>query len=629
MTIKRTSGGGCLTDYQTKWKEMGANKFVLKTITGSRIPFMKKPPLIYPSTRVIQKFATKPSPEMSRKIWELKNLNILETPIKRNPSYFSRMFLVKKSDGGLRPIIDLRGLNKYVKTKPFHLISQASVPNFLQQDDWLVKIDLSQAYFHIPIAHSHRPFLRVSYLGEILQMTCLPFGLSSAPRLFAAITCWIAEILRKRGGRVLVYLDDFLLAHQDRTILSFQAAEAVELLSVLGWQVNSGKSIIVPTQNIEFLGLIWKTHENIISLPTKKRIIITTVLEKMLRIKACNLRQLQHLLGLLNFACMVVARGRLHCRHMQMMIRQFQNDPRRVVCIANAALTDMRWWLGALVAPAVPIHLPKIHHFLSTDASDMGWGAQLDQSHLAGCWRKRQKSWHSNKKEMYAVLSAIKTLAPRLKDSHILLQTDNRTLIAYIRKEGGTRSIGLLALTFQLLVLLDQWNIILSAQYLPGRYNLIADRLSRRRPIPEWHLLPPATSEVFALWGTPSIDLFASKRSTVVGKYVSIDAKDRGAEFIDAFSRDWDYQLAWIFPPPSLIPRVLAHLNRARGTYLLVAPDWERPFWKPDLVNRAQDPPRVIPNLREVLIDLTTGFPPPFLDQLTLQVWKVGGGQKG
>lgn len=59
-------------------------------------------------------------------------------------------------------------------------------------------------------------------------------------------------------------------------------------------------------------------------------------------------------------------------------------------------------------------------------------------------------------------------------------------------------------------------NIRLSAHYLPGRYNCIADHLSRGRRLPEWHLLPAATRQVFSSWGTPHVDLFASAETAVV-----------------------------------------------------------------------------------------------------------------
>lgn len=130
----------------------------------------------------------------------------------------------------------------------------------------------------------------------------------------------------------------------------------------------------------------------------------------------------------------------------------------------------------------------------------------------------------------------------------------------------------LLDLTFKVLQLTNSLKITLSAAYLPGRYNGIADRLSRKKDPPEWHLLPQAIKKIFNHWGIPEIDLFASAESAIVKRYVSRDCKDHRAEFIGAFSRPWNFKLGYVFPPPSLIPRVLNHLNKCRGQYLLVAP---------------------------------------------------------
>ncbi|XP_047536575.1 uncharacterized protein LOC125070670 [Vanessa atalanta] len=504
--------GGQLKNFRKRWEELGATPFILKVISGSRIPFVQRPPLVYPSPAVAKNYATKPSVQMTLQIEELKSLGILEKPVSLTPAFFSRVFLVKKSDGGFRPIFDLRELNRFVKTKHFQLISHVTVPEFLQPGDWLIKADISQAYFHLPITASHRPFLRLFYKQEMLQMTSLPFGLSSAPRLFSAVTFWVAETQRKRGMRILVYLDDFLLVHQNPSKLASQAAEAVDLLEFLGWKVNYSKSALTPVRSLDFLGINWDTEQNIMSLPIKKKMSISTALTSMLTKKTCNLRELQRLLGQLNFACFVIPRGRLHCRHLQIFLRQFpRNLPKVKLDIPRRVMRNLHWWLGA-VDLTTPIHSVGVSHFLTTDASDIGWGAVLDKTTMSGSWTTQQKLWHCNKKEMFAVLSAVRGHAKSLRNSHVLLQTDNKTIIAYIRKEGGTHSIGLLSLTFQLLTLLDKWNIILSAQYLPGRYNAIADRLSRRRPIPEWHLLPLATREIFRRWGKPDVDIFASRR---------------------------------------------------------------------------------------------------------------------
>ncbi|XP_055915529.1 uncharacterized protein LOC129948518 [Eupeodes corollae] len=535
------------------------------------------------------------------------------------------MFLVQKSDGSFRPIFDLRGLNSYIKTKHFQLISHAVVPEFLQKHDWMVKIDLSQAYFHVPISVSHRCFLRLVYNEEILEMTALPFGLSPSPQIFAALTNWIAEILRKRGIRVLVYLDDFLVAHQDKKKLISQTAEVVNTLELLGWWINYQKAVLNPMQKLEYLGVTWDTMVSTISLSKKKKEKILHSIEIFLTKQLHSQKQVQKLLGQLNFATFVVPRGRLYCRQLQIFCRRFNRKPLKKQRAPPQVVVDLRWWRGAIHMKS-DLHPKPYTNFLTTDAADTGWGAQIDEKLLSGGWTKEQKKWHSNRKELYAVYAALSAEKHHLRNADILVQSDNRTLVAYIRKEGGTHSLSLLALTRKLLILADRLKIRLSAQYLPGRYNCIADNLSRGQRPPEWHLLSPATNKIFNLWGTPDVDLFASAETTVVNSYVSLDCKDRLALFSNAFSHQWDFRLGWIFPPPNLMPRVLDHWNLAKGRYIIVAPVWEKTFWMADLKSRALANPMEIENLQKVLVDVSTNLPPAQVDRLALQAWLVGGG---
>ena len=164
-------------------------------------------------------------------------------------------------------------------------------------------------------------------------------------------------------------------------------------------------------------------------------------------------------------------------------------------------------------------------------------------------------------------------------------------------------------------------------QHYSLRYNGIADRLSRAKPLPEWNLLPHATKKIFAKWSESDVDFFASADSAVVKPYVSRDSSDQHAIFIDAFSQPWHCKLGWLFPPPCLIPRVLAHLKKCKGEFLLVAPKWDQTFWMSDLSNRSKEQPLTIQNLETVLIDPTTSQPPQQVELLTLQVWIIGGGR--
>ena len=79
-------------------------------------------------------------------------------------------------------MFNLKRLNDFLRLKKFRLVSHFKVPNFLQAGDYLAKIDLSQASFHVPVKESHRRFLSLSFRGLVYEMVCLPFGLlASAP----------------------------------------------------------------------------------------------------------------------------------------------------------------------------------------------------------------------------------------------------------------------------------------------------------------------------------------------------------------------------------------------------------------------------------------------------------------
>lgn len=172
---------------------------------------------------------------MAREIKSLKESGLIESS-NATSGFLSRIFLVPKSDGKMRQIFDLRRLNEYLNPRKFRLINQPQVLKFLQARDFMGKIDISQAYFHVPIKESHRRYLSFVFNDDLFQS--LPFGLSNAPLAFSRLSNWVASIMRERGLHVIVYLDDFLFAHQNPEILKKQIEYAVDLLRNLGGCVN-------------------------------------------------------------------------------------------------------------------------------------------------------------------------------------------------------------------------------------------------------------------------------------------------------------------------------------------------------------------------------------------------------
>ncbi|XDV39235.1 hypothetical protein PO909_008499 [Leuciscus waleckii] len=167
---------------------------------------------------------------------------------------YSRYFLVPKKDGGLRPILDLRQLNRVLVKRQFRMLTTRQILVQIHQGDWFVSIDLKDAYFQIQIASRHRRYLRFAFEGQAYQYTVLPFGLSLAPRTF--MKCMDAALapLRMRGMRVLNYLDDWLILAQSRSVLIEHTTVLLDHLENLGLSVNWAKSSLSPSQKISFLG---------------------------------------------------------------------------------------------------------------------------------------------------------------------------------------------------------------------------------------------------------------------------------------------------------------------------------------------------------------------------------------
>lgn len=94
----------------------------------------------------------------------------------------------------------------------------------------------------------------------------------------------------------------------------------------------------------------------------------------------------------------------------------------------------------------------------------------------------------------------------------------------------------------------------LSVSHLPGALNVEADNQSRQfNERTDWHLREDVFQQISKVWGTPDIDLFASKLNYQLPKYVSWKP-DPWATLFDAFSFAWTGIIAYLFPAFCLLP---------------------------------------------------------------------------
>jgi hypothetical protein len=216
------------------------------------------------------------------------------------PGFFSNIFAIPKKNGGFRPIINLRNLNRHIRYEHFKMEGLDVVRNLLQKGDWLAKLDLKDAYLTVPLCHTHQPFLRFRWKGTAFQFTCLAFGLTPAPRAFTKLLKPVMAALRSKGVRVVIYLDDMLFLNQDRKGLLEDVEMAVELLLSLGFLINWDKSLIEPCHSLEYLGMVIDAQSLSFILPEEKRMKTRKLCVQALGRNGIKLRDLAKVMG--NFA---------------------------------------------------------------------------------------------------------------------------------------------------------------------------------------------------------------------------------------------------------------------------------------------------------------------------------------
>ena len=260
--------GGRLMHFVTNWQKITKDPRVLEAIEGYKIEFHSEPAQGKPPGPVC--LDQEQTQAMTQEIQELQKKGAISQVDNSLKGFVSQIFLVPKPDSAWRPVINLKSLNRYVIPHHFKMESIRTIKGVLQKDDWLIKLDLKDAYLTIPIAQTQRPLLRFSWHKEMWEFKVLPFGLSSAPWVFTKVTKPISSVLRKLGIRLILYLDDMLIMSQSQIEASSNLAMVMTLLVGLGFIINLKKSVLSPNSTTGFPGLHARFPEDDNFTPTRQ-----------------------------------------------------------------------------------------------------------------------------------------------------------------------------------------------------------------------------------------------------------------------------------------------------------------------------------------------------------------------
>lgn len=607
------------------WEKITTDQWVISVIReGYKLEFEKIPAFMGVRHTVVPQ---KDIPIISKEISSLIEKDAVEmVPLnQQNQGFYSTLFLVPKKNGELRPVINLRPLNRYLVKKHFKMDTLSKIINLVKPNDWAFSIDLSDAYMHIPIFPKHRKYLRFAFQGKCYQWKVMCFGPTVAPRVFTKIVSVVAAHLRTQNIRLAVYLDDWLCLNQIHQHLLKDQYVCLNLLIKLGFLVNLEKSNLIPQQIITYIGAVFNLKLGLI-LPTEERFLkIQNAILDLVNGKN-KAQNFLHLLGLMASCLELIPNARLFMRPIQLHLLSFWKPSSHsldmIIPFTQHLQSHLRWWLNpANIFKGRSLHQTLSEVIITTDASKKMYGGHLGNQYFQGTWSLDQINWHINSLEMEAVFLTVSHFLSQIQGKSVLIKTDNTTVVQYINKQGGTKSSKLCIQTWKLWTLAIQNNISLRAVHIVGTQNILADQLSRHKiRATEWSLNPFVVQKIFQLWGTPLIDLFASVDNHQTPIFCSWFPTNR-AFAIDALSISWENMYAYAYPPLCLIPRILTYIQQFHCQIILIAPQWQRRHWYPEILNLLVACPLRLPVIPDLLVQPKTLIKHPNPEIFHLTAW--------
>ena len=422
--------------------------------------------------------------------YEIQNFRYV--PVRYKPQIISALGAVPKSSDSVRLIHDCsrpcgHSLNDFNVHDPFQYQSLQDAVDHIKPGYYLAKLDLESAYRSVRIHPSNYAAtgLKWTFSGDkeptYLIDTRLPFGARASPGIFHQLGQAVRRMLaRKRIYNVIVYLDDFLIIAETKELCNYYLRETIHLLRYLGFSINYNK-VIGASQVMTFLGIELNTVNMTLSLPEDKLKTLKLSLMDLVSRKKVSKKALQSLAGKLNWACQCIYGGRIYMRRILDAIRTLTNPWHRTR-ITQALREDIWWWINYLSVfngytemvesrPITPVCI---------DACPVAAGAvHSDQFvYTPWSWWPGSDPHHINFKETLALEPAVAFWGPSWRNKKVYVRCDNQAAVGIINK-GTCRNEFVMQSLRRVFWYSVFYNFRLKAMYIPGKYNQMADAISR------------------------------------------------------------------------------------------------------------------------------------------------------
>lgn len=366
---------------------------------------------------------------------------------------------------------------------------------------YMSKTDIRSAFRICPVHASDHELLGFAWEGKVYYDLCLPFGARSSCQIFEAISSaleWIA--LNKLGCPAVVHvLDDFLFLNTTKSGCAQNLDAFIAMCRNIGIPIAWEKTF-PPHTVMVFVGISLCSLRLEASLPLDKLEKCNSLLKTYCTKDSCKLRELQALLGYLNFCCSVITCGRAFLRRLIDLTIGIEK-PYFHVRLGKEAKADMQLWLSFLSqynGKSMFINESFLsNHTLSlyTDsAQSLGYGAVYGSQWFYGAFPPTWQKFSITFLELYPIVLAANVWGQRWQNHSILFYTDNEALVFILNKQTS-KDTKIMKLLRPLVLACLHYNVLFQAKHVRGARNTLADALSRLE-VQRFRKLSPNSNQV-------------------------------------------------------------------------------------------------------------------------------------
>lgn len=422
--------------------------------TGDTKPIKQR---YYPVSPYVQK-------DMDKELERMLALGVIE---KSCSSWSNPIVGVRKPNGNLRLCLDSRKLNQVTKTDAFPLPYISRILGRLRGTKFLSSIDLSDAFWQIPLAHSDKEKTAFTVPGRgLFHFTSLPFGLHGAAqslcRLMDSVLGYDLEPF------VFVYLDDIIIATD-----TFE--QHVKLIREVGLRLKKANLSISKDKSkfgmrkLNYLGYVINEHGINVN-PDKVSAIVNYP-------SPTSVKEVRRLLGMITWYSRFIP---LYAAKASPITDLLKKNKKTFVWTeaAESAFNELKTALISAPVLSTPDFTKPF--IVQADASDKGVGAVLVQgeaseekviTYMSQKLSSAQEKYSTTEKECLAVILAVEKFRPYIEGTKFTVVSDHASLQWLMNLKDPTGRLARWALRLQAY----DYRII----HRKGSQMVVADALSR------------------------------------------------------------------------------------------------------------------------------------------------------